>query len=63
MVERRMQQSIYSVACFWYTAWVDAGQPSLKDLSNKTFSEAELVEFEKLNASWKHGHMKGKICE
>lgn len=29
MVERRMRQSIYSVASLWYTAWVNAGQPDL----------------------------------
>ena len=29
MVERRMQASILAIASFWYTAWVDAGQPSL----------------------------------
>ncbi|MBS3915208.1 MAG: S1/P1 Nuclease [Bacteroidetes bacterium] len=30
MVERRMRKAIYSVAGFWYTAWVDAGQPILE---------------------------------
>jgi hypothetical protein len=29
MVERRMKQSIFAVASFWYTAWVNAGQPDL----------------------------------
>ncbi|HUP10840.1 MAG TPA: zinc dependent phospholipase C family protein, partial [Niastella sp.] len=29
MIERRMQQSISAVASFWYTAWVNAGQPDL----------------------------------
>lgn len=29
MIERRMQQSVYSVASFWLTAWVNAGQPEL----------------------------------
>lgn len=38
MVERRMQQSIYAVACFWYTAWVNAGQPNLSLLSPLTTS-------------------------
>ena len=46
MVERRMRQSIYAVASFWYTCWVDAGQPDLKNLVNKNFSEEELKEFE-----------------
>jgi hypothetical protein len=29
MVERRMKKAIYTTGCFWYTAWVDAGQPDL----------------------------------
>lgn len=29
MVERRMKKAIYTIGCFWYTAWVDAGQPNL----------------------------------
>lgn len=60
MIERRMRQSIYAVACFWYTAWVDAGQPDLTNLSNKTFSEEDKKEFEKLNHAWKNNSMKGR---
>ncbi|MBC7829799.1 MAG: S1/P1 Nuclease [Chitinophagaceae bacterium] len=63
MVERRMRQSIYAVASFWYTAWVNAGQPDLKNLSNKAFNDTELIEFEKLNALWKKGQHSQKICE
>jgi hypothetical protein len=63
MVERRMRQSIYAVASFWYTAWVNAGQPDLRNLSNKSFTETDLIEFEKLNASWKDQQIKGKLCE
>ena len=63
MVERRMRQSIYAVASFWYTAWVNAGQPDLKNLSEKTFTQADLLEFEKLNVQWKNGESKGKICD
>jgi hypothetical protein len=60
MIERRMRLSIYTVASFWYTAWVDAGQPNLTQLSNKTFSEEELKEFELLNRSWKTNEIKGR---
>lgn len=60
MVERRMRQSIFAVASFWYTAWVDAGQPDLSALSNKTFSAEELKEFEELNKIWRGGTMKGR---
>lgn len=60
MVERRMRQSIFAVASFWYTAWVNAGQPDLKKLSNKEFSEEDLKEFEKLNSSWRNTSIKGR---
>lgn len=55
MVERRMRQAIYAVASFWYTAWVNAGQPVLTKLINKEFSAEDLKEFETLNAAWKNG--------
>ena len=55
MVERRMRQAIYTIASFWYTAWVNAGQPDLKDLTHEKFSEAEMKEFELLNQQWKAG--------
>lgn len=51
MVERRMRQSIFSIASFWYTAWVDAGQPDLMKLSTELEAE-DLAEFEKLNQAW-----------
>lgn len=54
MVERRMRQSIFAIASFWYTAWVNAGQPDLSTLSKQTFSERDLEEFEKLNQEWKN---------
>ncbi|HVM86591.1 MAG TPA: zinc dependent phospholipase C family protein [Puia sp.] len=60
MVEHRMRQSIYAVASFWYTAWVDAGQPDLKSLSHKNFSEEELKEFEELDNQWKNEKIKGR---
>ncbi|MET0392749.1 MAG: zinc dependent phospholipase C family protein [Chitinophagaceae bacterium] len=55
MVERRMRQSIFAVASCWYTAWVNAGQPDLTQLSNKTFSPEDLKEFETLNHAWRNG--------
>ena len=63
MVERRMRQSIFAVASFWYTAWVNAGQPDLTKLSNTNFSPDELKEFETLNAAWKNSPLKGREHE
>lgn len=60
MVERRMRQSIFAIASFWFTAWVNAGQPDLKGLAKKQFSEAELKEFEKLNTIWKKSKPGGR---
>lgn len=55
MVERRMRQAIYAVASFWYTAWVNAGQPDLKDLVKQKYSADDLKEFEILNKQWQEG--------
>ena len=63
MVERRMRQSVFAVACFWYTAWINAGQPDLKALNNITFTEAELKEFEGLNTAWKEKKVKSREDE
>jgi hypothetical protein len=60
MVERRMRQSIFAVASFWYTAWVNAGQPDLKTLANKDFTEEDLKEFEWMNVHWRLGGIKGR---
>jgi hypothetical protein len=62
MVERRMRQSIFAIASFWFTAWINAGQPDLSELSKKEFSESELKEFEELNETWKTG-IKIKVRE
>ncbi|GAC1455374.1 MAG: hypothetical protein NVSMB7_17210 [Chitinophagaceae bacterium] len=63
MVERRMRQSVFAVASFWYTAWVNAGQPDLKNLSGKTFTKEDNREFEDLDLQWKKVPDKDKDCE
>ena len=63
MIERRMRQSIYAVASFWYTAWVNAGQPDLKKLSGKELSADDIKEFEELNNAWKKGTIRGRDHE
>ncbi|MEX2232289.1 MAG: zinc dependent phospholipase C family protein [Cyclobacteriaceae bacterium] len=42
MVEKQMRTSIKMIGDFWYTAWVDAGQPDLKLLIDYKPTEAEL---------------------
>lgn len=57
MVERRMRQAIFSVASFWYTAWVNAGQPNLENLGGEITPDSEDAEIEK---AVKSGQMKGR---
>jgi len=63
MIERRMRQSIFSVASFWYTAWVNAGQPNLKQLTHKTITAEDQHEFDRLNQAWLKGKALGKDCD
>ena len=62
MIERRMRLAVSSVASFWYTAWVNAGQPDLKNLVKQNFTENDLKEFEELNRTWssRNGKMIGR---
>ncbi len=55
MVERRMRQSIFAVASFWFTAWVQAGQPSFKEASLPQWTTEDQEEWERLNEAWKKG--------
>ncbi|RKR82209.1 hypothetical protein BDD43_2380 [Mucilaginibacter gracilis] len=36
MVERQMRAAILEIGCFWFSAWVDAGQPDLNKLIDKS---------------------------
>lgn len=53
MVERRMRAAIKMIGDFWYTAWVDAGQPDLNLLIDYTPSEEELLQRRKEVEEWK----------
>jgi len=56
MIERRMRQSVFAVASFWYTAWVNAGQPDLGKLRHRPFTAEEEREWEALSKAWQeHG--------
>lgn len=53
MVERQLRRSIKLTASVWFTAWVDAGQPDLKELMNYTPGEDELNERRESLKEWK----------
>lgn len=59
MIERRMRAAILTVGNFWYTAWVDAGQPDLKSF-DKEVSDSLQKENEVLDQQYKGGKIKGR---
>ena len=63
MVERRLRQSVFAVASFWYTAWVNAGQPDLKNLNSRNLTAEQESEFKNLEMKWKSESIKGRPCD
>jgi hypothetical protein len=57
-VEYRMRQSIKMVGDFWFTAWVDAGQPDLLELAGISLSEEALSEQAREQEQWSKGSLK-----
>jgi hypothetical protein len=53
MVEKRMRSAILITGSFWYTAWVDAGQPDLKRFVDYKPTEEELLARRKEVEEWK----------
>lgn len=53
MVARRMRSSILEVGSYWYSAWVDAGQPNLNKLIAKRLSSAEMQKIQREGALYK----------
>lgn len=58
MVEKRMRGAIKMIGDFWYTAWVDAGQPDLKSLIHYKPTEEELALRRKELEEWKKERLK-----
>ncbi|GAA4096668.1 zinc dependent phospholipase C family protein [Mucilaginibacter panaciglaebae] len=42
MVQRRMRSSVLSIGSYWYSAWVDAGQPDLDKLIKHRLTQSQL---------------------
>jgi hypothetical protein len=63
MVERRLRSAILAVGSFWYTAWVDAGQPDLSKLQNVPPSAELLKEIQALETEFNKRESKGRVCD
>ena len=55
MVERRMRSAILSVGSFWYSAWVDAGQPDLDKLIKQPLAGDEKKKIQQEAALFRTG--------
>jgi hypothetical protein len=55
MVARQMRASILSVGSFWYSAWVDAGQPDLNKLIALPLSNEQRVQLQQEEALYRSG--------
>lgn len=61
LVERRMRTAILRIGSFWYSAWVDAGQPDLSSLTLNPLSPEELKQIEEEEKLYQQGKIKGRI--
>ena len=60
MVERRLRASIKLVGSIWYTCWVNAGQPSLKGMSDNPLTEEQKKKISEEEEQFKSGKMIGR---
>lgn len=60
MIERNMKKAVHNVASFWFTAWVNAGQPDLDRLLDKDIVKQMKKEKKELDELWKTGNAKGR---
>ena len=60
MVERRMNSSIITLGSFWYSAWVDAGQPDLDRIDRKEISDSLKMVLKAEEELWKQGRQHGR---
>jgi len=59
-IERRMRSAILTIGSYWYTAWVNAGQPDINSLVEVVWSEEDLKEFQELESNFKNGKIYGQ---
>lgn len=63
MVEKQMRAAIKMIGSFWYTAWIDAGQPDIKKLIDYKPSEEELRKNKEALERWKQEMVKTRPHE
>jgi len=57
MIENQLRISIYNVACFWYTAWVNAGSPDLISLDDPHLTKQNKKNYKIELKAWQNGKL------
>ncbi len=57
MVERQLQLSIYDVASYWYTAWVNGGKPNLISLDDPHLTKQNKKNYKMEFKAWGKGKL------
>jgi len=60
MVENQMRASVLMTGSYWFSAWVDAGQPKLRDFPSKELSEEEKLQGQEAENSFGKGRIIGR---
>ncbi|RYE18458.1 MAG: S1/P1 Nuclease [Sphingobacteriaceae bacterium] len=60
MVEKQMRASVLAVGSYWFSAWVDAGQPTLKNMIRKELSEEEKIKEKLEEYRFQNGQILGR---
>ncbi|MBY0245070.1 MAG: S1/P1 Nuclease [Sphingobacteriaceae bacterium] len=60
MVERQMRASIIAIGSYWYSAWIDAGQPKLTNFKKIDLNLEEIKENNKIEEKYKNGVLLGR---
>lgn len=63
MVEKQMNASVQATANFWFTAWVNAGEPDLKYLDPADLTKRNSKAFKQELKLWKQGKLFGVESE
>lgn len=60
MVENQMRASVLMTGSYWFSAWVDAGQPQLRNFTGKEISQEEKLTAERAEKLFGQGRIIGR---
>lgn len=60
MIEKRMRAAILAIGSFWYSAWIDAGQPKLRNLVKLPIDSTEHKWVKQTEQKYQEGKILGR---